>query len=218
MPGPIAAIAGASLVGGVAQASSARSASRAQQAAADRDIAFQRETRDMIREDLSPFRGAGGQGLDAYMFNMGLGPRPDGYTGFQATPGYQFQMDQGTQAVNAMAGARGGLNSGRTLQDLSRFGQGLANQEFGGYMNRLAGLTDMGMGAAGMQANASQNAAAGMSNALAARGNAQAAGAIGMGNAISGGINNALGGWAYMRHLNTPGSMAPRGVPGVGLW
>ena len=201
MPGPIAAIAGASLVGGVAQASAARSASKAQERAANEDIAFQRETRDQIMERLDPFYRAGQSGQDAYMFNMGLGPRPEGYAGFQQTPGYQFQMDQGTQAVNAMAGARGGLNSGRTLQDLNRFGQGLANQEFGGYMNRLAGLTDMGMGAAGMQATASQNAAAGVSNALAARGNAQAAGSIGVGNAISGGINNALGGWAYMQHL-----------------
>jgi hypothetical protein len=123
------------------------------------------------------------------------------YRGFTATPGYQFRVSEGTRAVNAMAGARGGVQSGRTMQDLTRFGQGIAAEEYGNFMNRLAGLSDQGMGAATLQANAGQNAAAGVSNALAARGNAQAAGAVGMGNAISGGINNALGSWAYMRNL-----------------
>jgi len=202
MPNPVAAIASAA-IGGVAQAGAARSASRAQQSAAAQDIAFQRETRDQIIERANPFYQAGLGGQEAYLYNLGLGPRPQGYMGFQQTPGFQFAFDQGTQAVNAMAGARGGLQSGRTLQDLNRFGQGLANQEFGGYMNRLAGLTDQGLGAATLQANASQNAAAGMSNALAAQGNAAAAGRMRVGNAFSEGINNAIGGWAYMRGLGS---------------
>lgn len=115
------------------------------------------------------------------------------YQGFQATPGYQFQFDQGVAGVNALAGARGGLNSGRTMQDLTKLGQGIANQEYGTHMNRLGGLADTGLNAAAMQGTASSNAAAGISNALANRGNAQAAGAIGVGNAINTGIGNTLG-------------------------
>ena len=42
-------------------------------------------------------------------------------------------------------------------------------------------------------------AAAGVSNALAAQGNAAAAGAIGVGNALQGGIQNGLGIWQYQQ-------------------
>lgn len=123
------------------------------------------------------------------------------YQGFQASPGYQFAFDQGTAGVNALAGARGGLNSGRTLEALNTFGQGIANQEWGNYMNRLAGLTDQGMGAASLQAQASSNAASGVSNAYSNIGNAQAAGAIGVGNALQTGIGNIAGLYNYQKNL-----------------
>lgn len=119
------------------------------------------------------------------------------YRGFQETPGYQFQFDQGTAAANALAGARGGLNSGRTLQDLTEFGQGIANQEYGNYFNRLSGLASGGQAAAGNQANAGGNYAANASNSLASKGNAQSAGTIGAGNAFSGAANNLIGLYQY---------------------
>ncbi|MDT1061196.1 hypothetical protein RM190_04945 [Paracoccus sp. CPCC 101403] len=128
------------------------------------------------------------------------------YRGFQETPGYQFQFDQGTDAVNALAGARGGLRSGRTMQELNTFGQGIANQEYGNYLNRLSGLTNMGTGAAANQASAGQNYASNAGNALMAGGQAQANGAINGANAISGGINNALGAWQYQQMLGKLGA------------
>jgi hypothetical protein len=124
------------------------------------------------------------------------------YGGFKATPGYDFRRQQGIDAIDASAAARGGLMSGRTLQDLTTFGDGIASQEYQNYMTRLAGMTDMGMGAAGMQATAGNNAAAGVGNALSAIGGAQAAGAIGKGNATAGMINNLAGTFGYM---NKPG-------------
>ncbi len=127
------------------------------------------------------------------------------YRGFQASPGYQFQLQQGQDSVNALAGARGGLNSGATLQALSTFNQGLANQEYGNYLSRLMGMAGSGQSAAGMQANASTNAASGVSNALGNLGNAQSAGTIGVGNAISGGINNAIGMWNYQNAMRPSG-------------
>lgn len=56
---------------------------------------------------------------------------------FQANPGYQFQMDQGQQALNRAHAAAGNLNSGNADADTLKFSQGLANQAYGGY---LAGL------------------------------------------------------------------------------
>ena len=118
-----------------------------------------------------------------------------------ADPGYQFRLQSGNNSINALAGAKGGLNSGRTMQALSDYNQGMASQEFGNVYSRLGGMTDMGMSAAQMSGQASQNAAAGVSNALAARGNAQSAGAMGVGNAIQGGISNGLSVWQYQKGL-----------------
>lgn len=72
---------------------------------------------------------------------------------FQAGPGYQFAMDQGTQAALRGASAGGMLNSGNTLTALTQFGQGLANQEYGSWLDRLSGMSSQGLSAAGGQAS-----------------------------------------------------------------
>lgn len=137
------------------------------------------------------------------------------YQGFTATPGYQFRVDEGNNAINAMAGARGGLVSGATMQALQERGQNIATEEYGNYMNRLSGLTGMGMSAAGNQASAGANYASGASNALANQGNAQAAGYIGQSNALMGGINTGLSIWGYQQGLNGTGGI---GTPGGSIW
>ena len=71
---------------------------------------------------------------------------------FQAGPGYQFALDQGTQAALRGASASGMLNSGNTLTALSQYGQGLANQEYGSWLDRLSGVSSQGLQAASGQA------------------------------------------------------------------
>lgn len=132
------------------------------------------------------------------------------YRGFQATPGYQFRVDSGNNSINALAGAQGGLNSGRTLQALAKFNQGIASEEYGNYLARLSGQAGQGLGAATGQAQAAQNAASGVSNALAGIGNANAAGAIGVGNAFNSGIQNYLGWNQYQKGLAQPAATSPR--------
>lgn len=51
-------------------------AARAQEQAGQQQLAFSRETRDMQRSDLAPFRNAGVNALDAYRYEMNLGPQP----------------------------------------------------------------------------------------------------------------------------------------------
>lgn len=277
------------IVGGIVQSRAASKAAKAQTAAANEQLNYQKEIYADQTERFSPFLDAGTNALAAFNFNMGLGDRPmvggtpaqietitgpsreetfrsggfgmssggspetrtrmvpgaeqfrvngqtfaardeaqafananktggTAYGGFQASPGYEFRREQGIGAIDASAAARGGLNSGRTLQDLTRFGDGLAAQEFDSYMARLGGLTDMGMGAAGMQATAGNNAAAGVGNALANRGNAQAAGAIGQGNAFTGMVNNLAGSFGYMNNPGGSGSSRGGGINGNGAW
>lgn len=120
------------------------------------------------------------------------------YQGFQATPGYQFQLDQGLGAIDNSAASRGNLFSGSTLKAAQTFGQGLANQEYNNYLNRLSGQSAQGQSAAANQANAGANFASGAGQANANIGNAGAAGAIGSYNALAGGLNNAIGIANYM--------------------
>ena len=128
------------------------------------------------------------------------------YGGYTKTPGYDFRLTEGTNALQSGAAAAGGLYSGATMQALQNYGQDYATSMYDQHMSRLGGLVDTGMSAAQMSGNASQNAAAGVSNALAGAGNAQAAGYIGMGNGINNGIQNALGVWSYQNQLNNSGN------------
>lgn len=73
---------------------------------------------------------------------------------FRAGPGYQFALDQGTQAALRGASAAGMLASGNTLTGLAQYGQGLADQEYGSWLNRLSGLSGQGLAATGGQAGA----------------------------------------------------------------
>lgn len=58
----------------------------------------------------------------------------------QQTPGYQFAVDQGNQAINRSAAAKGMLNSGGVLAELAKYNQGMASQDYGNQVNRLASL------------------------------------------------------------------------------
>lgn len=78
----------------------------------------------------------------------------DGYararTNFQTDPGYQFQLDQGLQALQRTRSASGDLASGRADTDTLRFATGLADQSYGSYVNRfLPYLTGQGSATAG---------------------------------------------------------------------
>ncbi|MEO9648820.1 MAG: hypothetical protein ABJ360_22540 [Roseobacter sp.] len=123
----------------------------------------------------------------------------DGETfgGFTESPGYQFRLDEGLDAVQSGVGAQHGLNSGATLQALTQYGQDYGSNEYNNYYNRLAGLAAGNQAAAAGQVSAGSEYVSNANNALANIGNAQAAGSIGVTNAITGGINNGVGLWAY---------------------
>jgi len=73
---------------------------------------------------------------------------------FQAGPGFQFALDQGNQAAMRQASAGGAINSGNTLAALTQFGTGLANQEYGSWLDRLSGASGQGLQAASGQGGA----------------------------------------------------------------
>ncbi len=123
--------------------------------------------------------------------------------GFQETPGYEFQVEQGEKGVLNNLAALGMKNSGAALKALTRFRTGVANQEYNNYLNRLSGAAGMGqsqvqsnnaalMAGAGNIGSALMSGAANQGNALQNAGAARASGYVGSANAW----NNALGGLA----------------------
>jgi hypothetical protein len=101
----------------------------------------------------------------------------------QATPGYQFQQQQGAAGVNAAAAANGTLNSGNQALALQQQGQGLASTNYNNYVNQLQPYLGASNAAAGGVAGVDTglgNAVAGQDNSLA---NLNYSSATGIGNA-----------------------------------
>ena len=152
-----------------------------------------------------------------------------GAADYTADPGYAFRLAEGRKALASKARARGGLVSGQTLKGMQDYAQESASQEFQnaynraytGYgtdvarenqlYNRQAALAGIGQSSTNLVGQAGQNYATGVGNALGSYGTnvgnlmtsagaAQAAGQVGVANAITGGLgtymnysqNNAL--------------------------
>lgn len=187
--------AGASLLGGILGNKSADKAAKAQEAAAKAQIAYSRETRDLMRSDLAPWRTQGQNALNLYSNElMGHGP-----TQFRKTQDYNFGLQQGMDAVQASAARNGGLYSGATLQALNQYGQDYGSQRRGQWMNALAGLSGQGLNAAAGQGQAALGTLGAVNEGYAGIGNARAAGAIGGANAWNDAIGNAIGIYGYMQ-------------------
>ena len=135
---------------------------------------------------LNPWVSAGTNALGTYQNSLGLNGA-DGnaaaVAAFQASPGYQYQVDQATDAVARKASALGALGSGNTAAAISDRAQNLANTEFGGWQDRLNGLSNTGLTAANAQAGYQT----GLGNQLANLGSTEA----GLGAQYAGlGLNN----------------------------
>lgn len=139
---------------------------------------------------------------------------------FVQDPGYQFQLQQGQQAMQRSAAAKGLLNSVGTQENLNSYSQGMANTDYqqalGNFTNSqaqrynmLSGLSGQGLSAANMTNAAAANAGNNISSNQMASGNAQAAGYVGQANAVNSGLStgaNGLMNYSLMNQLiNKPG-------------
>lgn len=138
------ALAGASLASGAMgmdAASDAKSASRdAARAAAWLDA----KQRNRLRRTLSPYVEAGDYGLEGLLDTLRGGE--DTMEALRSDPRYQFQLEEGLNAVEGSAATRGNLRSGATLKALTEYGQGLASNALTQRQNLLGQLADRGAG------------------------------------------------------------------------
>lgn len=127
----------------------------------------------------------------------------DRYGAYFASPGYKFLFDEAMRGARAQGAARGSLYSGAMLKELQNRATGLASQDYGNYMQRLAEATRVGQAAAsGTAANATNlgnsgamvigNAGSDAANARLISGSSQASSIIGANNAFQNTLGSGL--------------------------
>lgn len=197
--GTAAILAAGSLAGTAIQANAANKAAGVQAQSAQNSLELQKIMYGETREALEPWKKAGGNALEAYMYELGLGEQPEGYEGYEMSPAGKYAMETGVGDVNAAFSARGGYDSGAALEALESKRRNIVTADTAEYFNRLAGMSNVGMGAATGQATAGQNYAGTATNTMMAGANSQAWGYQNAANAISGGINDAAGIYGYFQ-------------------
>lgn len=204
-----AAVVASAVVAGVASNMAAN-----KQAGAARDAAQQaQDAANAAQAGQRPWHQAGVQALNQLNTLTAQGGdlnRNFTMADFQADPGYAFRMQQGLQALQGSAAARGGLLSGGALKGIDEFSQGLASQEYGNAFNRwesqnndrynrLASLAGLGQSATSTAGAMGLQGAGMAGNYLTQGANAQAAGYVGAANAVNSGMSN----WMQYQMLNS---------------
>ena len=179
-----------SLAGGSASAGAVSDASAA-------SIAEQQREYNQTRADQMPWLTAGQGALGQTQNLLGLNGQAAATAAmgqFQASPGYQYQVQQGLSAVDNGAASQGLLHSGNTIRAEQTLGTNLANQDFSNYYSRLAGIAQTGQNTAQGLGILGQQSAAGQAQTLASQGSSLASiyggEARGVTNAATGGLSN----------------------------
>jgi len=217
------AAAGASLIGGSQAAAGAKAGAAndfRQFLIARQDLNPYNLAGQSVLDPLTSLATGGQTGGGPNYLAQAAGMQPGQMTQaeLEATPGYQFNLAQGLKATQSAAAARGLGVSGAALKGAATYATGLADSTYQNQFNnaqtrfqnsinlntaqqsnltnqynRLAGVAQLGEGAAAQTGQIGAQTAVAGSNLLSAAGQAQAAGTAGVGNAINSGINNALG-------------------------
>lgn len=193
------AVAGVAAVSAGAGIYEANKAAGAQEDAANKAQQTQQGMYNQTNANQAPFRDAGVAAtnqLGGYYGLPGYAP-VDPSKQIQSLPGYQFQLNQGVQAIDRSAASQGLLNSGATGKALAQYGQGLAQSYSGQYVSGLQDLANRGEGATQSTAAAGAGAANQIQQAQLYSGNAAAQGDINTSNAISSGLGQGVGMYGY---------------------
>jgi len=109
----------------------------------------------------------------------------------EATPGYQFTFDQGSQAIQRSALAHGNLMSGNTAMALTQFGQQLGDTTFQQALSNLASIATQGLPAQGQIASNYVNEGKDLSSLYTMAGGAAMQTYGNIGNQYANSLNNA---------------------------
>lgn len=188
----LVAVAGATLVGGIASSNAQRSAgnqaSDAQQAAADAGIAQQNKQFEAIQALLKPYVDAGGGALTGQQNLAGLNgnnAQAQAIEALKNSPQFTSQLALGENSILQNASATGGLRGGNTQGALAQFSPQLLAQTINDQYSRLGGLTSLGQNSAAMTGNAGMQSGNQITGLLQQQGAAQAGAYLNQGKQTS---------------------------------
>jgi hypothetical protein len=206
----LAGLVGGQIIGGVLNYNANKQLADAQEDAARAQMAEGRRQFDLTRSDLAPQRQLGGEAINRLLAILN-GEIPE----LTDIPGYEFQFEQGMNALNRSNAAKGMTRSGAAMKGAERFGQGLASGTYQNYINQLlseAGFaptaTSQGIQAGGQYLANYGNAQQGIFGAAGAR----ATGLSEVGADI-GSITNTLGQYIDDRSGVAPPPTRPNWTP-----
>jgi hypothetical protein len=180
----------ASVGGKIAQGVGAQSAANAAKTAANQAIGFDKGVYSDTQQALSPYITSGASATGA--LNGILNGDPAAFNKFRNSTNYQFLFDQGRQAVATSHAPS--LISGATGKALTNYGQGMAGNALAAYTGLLNGQQQLGE-QAGFHLGALGNQTGNLiGDALGFGAKAQGAANIAGGNAVSGALNDVIGG------------------------
>jgi hypothetical protein len=251
--------AAAGLAGSAMSASASKSAANTQADAANNAAQLQEQQWEQTQANLKPYMDLGSSSISPLLSAMGYNvtQNSDGtysYNGTdssnalqqtftapteaqaQATPGYQFTLNQGLKAVQNSAAARGLGSSGAALKGASSYATGLADSTYNDVynralqtyqtnynsaannVNRLSSLVSSGQNAAATNGSLGASTMSSVGNTLTSAANATAAGTVGSANALSSGLSsvgsNALTYGLLTNNAANAASSSSVGVPG----
>lgn len=135
----------------------------------------------------TPYTQAGTNALTGY---QNLLQNPSQITN---DPGYQFQRDQGEQALTRSNAANRMLGSGNFAQELSRYNQDYASNAYNMALNRYTPLIDAGRAGLGATADLGRNYSYGITGINSSIADAIAGGALGRAGSTTGLLSDILG-------------------------
>jgi len=232
----------------------AQSAADTQADAANRTADMQNAQWQQTQNNLKPYMQAGTNLIPQLLGAMGYLPQGNangGYdlTGYdptnplmqtfhaptqaeaEATPGYQFTLDQGLRAVQNSAAARGLGTSGAALKGATGYATGLANTTYNDVfnralqtfntnygsaanrVNRLSAVVNNGQNAASTNGSLGAQAMNSIGDTMMGGANAAAAGRVGSANALASGANS-IGGNALLYGMMKNNAGGPSGSTG----
>ena len=133
---------------------------------ADRGIAALNRGNAAAQAQYAPYTKAGNLATNKLESLLGLkGGSASILKALQSSPGYKFALQQGDQAtINAASAGGFGVNSGNTLEALSKYNQGLATDTYQNAVANLENLAGIGFNASTLAAGADLSTAGGVSN------------------------------------------------------
>lgn len=182
-----------SVAGTAANIYGAQNASEAQNNGILAGIGTQQQTLGNINNLFSTQANTGNGAFTALGSALGTNGAPPDPSVFTNQPGYQFAVQQGTQAIDRQATAMGSAYTPNTLDAVGQYVTGTASQNYNNYISQL--LSTAGLGSTANQALTTANLQVGGNTSQLQQnsGNAQASGQAAIGSQVGGLLGNIFG-------------------------